>query len=198
MPPNTAKRPAVFLDRDGVLISEDEYPILRPEQVGLLPGAAAAVRRLNDAALPAVVVSNQAIVARGLITVEGLLEINTRMCELLAAGAGARLAGVYCCPHHPNPPEATRLEAFCMECNCRKPAPGLFLRAAEELRLDLPRSVMIGDSTRDILAAHRAGCRAILLTAVGHKGLDAKFDATPDRRAADLTAAVDWILQKSP
>lgn len=191
-----AETAAVFLDRDGALIREDDYPLLRPEQVKLLPGAAAAVRRLNNAGLAAVVVSNQAIVARGLITLEGLEAVNSRMAQLLAAEAGARLEGLYCCPHHPNPPEASRVEAYCIQCDCRKPAPGLLLRAARELELDLGRSVMIGDSTRDIVTGQRAGCRTVLLTGVGHRGEDGRFDVGPDWRAANLPEAVDWLLRQ--
>lgn len=146
-------RAAVFLDRDGTLV-EDPGFLSRPEQVHLLPGAAEAVRAINDAGRLAVVVTNQSGIARGLLTEDEYSRTAERLAELLAA-AGARLDGQYHCPHLP---EITG------PCECRKPGTLLYRRAAEELAIDLSRSWWIGDAARDVLPARElGGAGAILL-----------------------------------
>ncbi|MCX7014857.1 MAG: HAD-IIIA family hydrolase, partial [Candidatus Sumerlaeota bacterium] len=139
----------------------------------------------------------QAAVARGLLTLDDLEAIHRRMADLLADEAGARLDAVYFCPHHPDPAEPTRVAEFCLFCECRKPAPGMLLRAARELNLDLKRSFLIGDSTRDILAGQRAGCQTVLLIGVGHRGRDAQCVTTPTQFAVDLPEAVEWVLSRA-
>ncbi len=180
-------RPAVFLDRDGTLI-EDLHYLRDPDQVHLLPGAADAVRRLNAAAVPAVVVTNQSGIARGLLTEADYAATVRRLDELLAA-AGARLDGHYHCPHLP---EVTG------PCACRKPAPLLYERAARDLDLDLSASWWVGDRERDLGAADRFGGRAILV--LTGAGLDESRKArdVPRPAAADLPAAVARILAARP
>ena len=171
-------RPAVFLDRDGTLIRDRHY-LGDPDGVELLPGAAAAVRRLRDAGFAVVCVTNQSGIARGLLTWDDFRATQARLEEMLAA-EGARLDGVYVCPHHP---EITG------PCNCRKPAPGLFLRAARELGLDLGASYCVGDRWRDVAAAERWGGRPILLATGPDAGTDERV-----RVAADLADAARMIL----
>jgi D-glycero-D-manno-heptose 1,7-bisphosphate phosphatase len=157
MPDAGLPRPAVFLDRDGTLIEEVNY-LAHPEQVRLLPGAAAAVGRLNGAGVPVVVVTNQAGVARGFFPEARVAEVHNHLDELLRA-AGARIDGYFVCPHHPT----EGIAGFRLACECRKPKPGLLRRAARELNLDLARSCMIGDKDSDLEAGARAGCRPVLV-----------------------------------
>lgn len=145
-------RPAVFLDRDGTVI-EDRHHLSDPAGIRLLPGAAGGMRRLADAGYALVIATNQSGIARGLFGEADYRAVRARLDELLAA-AGVRLAGTYHCPHHPD---------FTGPCACRKPAPGMFLRAARELALDLARSVLVGDRVRDVAAAAELGARAILV-----------------------------------
>lgn len=160
------KRSAVFFDRDGVLnryVYNSELGTVdspaHPGEFELLPGAAEAVASLNSMGLPAVVVSNQPGIAKGKISSRTLDAINESMREQFAA-SGARLDAVYYCRHHP---EAV-FEEFRRDCDCRKPKPGLLLRAASERSLDLSRSFFIGDDVPDVLAGRAAGVITILLS----------------------------------
>ncbi|HXG60690.1 MAG TPA: HAD family hydrolase [Planctomycetota bacterium] len=180
-------RRAVFLDRDGTLVEERGY-VTTPEDLVLLPGAAAAVRALREAGWKVFVVSNQAAVARGLITEDELAAIHLRLAALLAA-EGARLDGLYVCPHHP---EGT-IEAYALECGCRKPRPGLLEQAAREHDLDLARCVTVGDSPRDLEAGKAAGTRTVLVR-TGHGRQAEAAGAEADHVADDLARAADWII----
>jgi D-glycero-D-manno-heptose 1,7-bisphosphate phosphatase len=188
---------AVFLDRDGVLI-EDAGLVVKPEQLKLLPGAVEALRDLHRAELKLVVISNQAVVARGLINYAEAAEINGRLGKLLDAAGAPTLDGWYFCPHHP---KAT-LEAYRLDCDCRKPKPGLLLQAARELGLELPASFMIGDRITDVIAGSRAGCRTVLVQTGRHIDppieTSAPLDLTiqPDYTCADLRAAAEWVLEQ--
>lgn len=182
-------RPAVFMDRDGCLTEEVGY-VNHPGRIRLLPRTAAAVRRLNQAGVAAVMVTNQAGVARGYFPEAVLHAANARMCGELEA-AGARLDGLYVCMHHPSegrPPYRT-------ECDCRKPRPGMLERAASENGLDLTQCVMIGDTMRDLGAARAAGARAILVL-TGHGSDTVTQEHGAEHVAADLAAAVDWLLSR--
>jgi D-glycero-D-manno-heptose 1,7-bisphosphate phosphatase len=181
--PSAERRPAAFLDRDGTLIVERNY-LADPAGVELLPGAAAGLRRLAEAGYALVLVTNQSGIARGLFGDADFGAVQRRMAELLAA-EGVRLDGVYHCPHHPD---------FSGPCTCRKPAPGLFVRAAAELGLDPARSVYIGDRLADVLAAGELGGRAFLVrTGYG----DAERDRAPAwvRVASGLEAAAAMALE---
>jgi D-glycero-D-manno-heptose 1,7-bisphosphate phosphatase len=185
-------RPAVFIDRDGTLTDEVGY-INHPSRLRLLPRSAEAIRRLNRAGIPAVVVTNQAGLARGYFSEAVLDSVNADLAAQLER-AGARLDGVYICPHHPTEgaPPLRQL------CDCRKPKPGLLLRAAEELDLDLARSVMVGDKPSDLEVAPKVGARSILvLTGYGRGEWEYRrehFSITPDHVADDLLDAVNWAL----
>jgi D-glycero-D-manno-heptose 1,7-bisphosphate phosphatase len=173
-------RKAVFLDRDGTLIEEVNY-LAHPEQVRLLPGAANAVRELNNAGILAIVVTNQAGVARGYFPESRIAEVHSRLTELLAEH-GARIDGFYHCPHH-----ATEgAGEYRVECECRKPKPGMLLTAAREWDVDLARSWMIGDKPSDAEAGIAAGCRAILVQ-TGH-GTDLS------NAVADIATAIHTIV----
>lgn len=176
---------AVFLDRDGTLI-EDVGFVRRVEDVKLLPEAAEAVSRLNHAGWAVIVVTNQSGVARGLLTEADVAATNQRMMDLLAK-KDARVDAIYYCPHLPE----GKVPDYAVVCNCRKPRPGMILKAAEDFGIDLGASVMIGDAPRDVEAGLAAGARAILLTKSA-----VRADRAPDAcgQAADLTAAVDEIL----
>jgi len=198
-------RPAVFLDRDGTVLRESSY-LRSPETMRLLPGAAAAIRRLNRAGLAVVIATNQSGVARGLLSEADLEHIHQVLRERLRH-RGAKLDGIYYCPHHSDPfgvaqgrPEPrSRGEAdlpqYRRRCRCRKPSPGLLLRAARELDLDLARSFAVGDSARDLAAGRRAGCRTVLVrTGYGRETEAELGKSAVDHAADDLPAAVDWIL----
>jgi len=176
-------RPAVFLDRDGTLI-EDRHYLRDPAQVRLLPGAAAAVRRLDQAGRPIVVVTNQSGIARGLLTEADYTAAARRLEELLAAD-GARLAGKYHCPHLPE---------ISGPCECRKPGPLLYRRAADQLNLDLARSWWVGDRLRDIAGAARFGGRGLLVR-TGAAASEAEAAAAQGWPSVpDLATAVRTIL----
>lgn len=156
---------AVFLDRDGVvnhMVYDEEHGLVdspsNPDQLRLVPGAAGSIRRLQEGGFLVIVVSNQPGVAKGKLT-RALLDATTgRMLHLLEQ-EGARPHAIYYCLHHP---EAAK-EEYRARCDCRKPGPGLLLRAAGEWGVDMGRSFMVGDGVVDVLAGNRAGCRAILI-----------------------------------
>src|SRR6478609_3356058 len=148
--------PAVFVDKDGTLINDVPYNV-DPSLIELAPGAAEGAALLSAAGFALVVVSNQSGIARGLFPESAIAAVEARIRELLAE-CEVRLAGFYYCPHHPQ----GQVERYSMGCDCRKPAPGMLIRAAEELSLDLARSWMVGDILDDVEAGHRAGCRSIL------------------------------------
>ena len=145
-------RSAAFLDRDGTIIVDRDYPG-DPEAVELLPGAAESIARLREAGLAALMITNQSGIGRGLITEEDYRAVQRRMEELLAA-EGAVLDGAYYCPHAPD-----RVPA----CECRKPSPGLYLQAAREHDVELAASYFIGDRMRDVLPGASFGGTGFLV-----------------------------------
>lgn len=185
------KKGAAFLDRDGTIIQQVEL-MHRAGQLRLLPGAAEAIRLLNQAGIVTVIVTNQPVVARGICTEHEVELINEELKRRLQK-KGARIDAIYYCPHHP---DAT-LAQYRVNCSCRKPEAGLILRAAQEQDLDLGRSVMIGDTTQDIMAGSRAGTRTILVK-TGHGGHDPwQYDCVPDWTVTNLLAAARaWLEEK--
>jgi D-glycero-D-manno-heptose 1,7-bisphosphate phosphatase len=152
-------RPAAFLDRDGVLNVDVNY-LHKPEHVEWIPGAIEAVRELNDAGLLVIVVTNQAGIGRGFYSEADFEAFTSWMAERLAE-SGAHIDTVYHCPHHPT--EA--LPAWRVDCECRKPRPGMFIRALAEWDVDVERSFMVGDKPGDLEAARGAGiARGVLFT----------------------------------
>ncbi|HJM56943.1 MAG: D,D-heptose 1,7-bisphosphate phosphatase [Planctomycetes bacterium] len=183
---------AVFLDRDGTLNREVNY-LADPAQLELLPGVAEGLSRLAREQWLLCVVTNQSGVARGLVSEEALAEIHGRLREMLAS-EGAHLDWIGHCPHHPEhgPPDLRRA------CDCRKPEPGLLLRAAAELDIDLTRSWMVGDSARDLEAGRSAGCRSILVGTGNGAAPPEASEADGQEsglKAPDFLEAVDLILK---
>lgn len=178
-------RPAVFLDRDGTIIVE-RYYLADPAGVELVPGAAAALRSLAAAGYALVVVTNQSGIARGLYGEEEFRAVQRRVEELLERG-GIRFDAVYHCPHHPD---------YTGPCECRKPALGLYRRAARELGLDLSRSVCIGDRLKDVLPAQELGCAAAVLVRTGYGEEQAPDAPEWVRIEADLRAAARAVLAR--
>lgn len=186
--------PAVFLDRDGVIVADEGLSTdLDPAP---LAGVGPVLRRLAEAGYRLVLVTNQAIVARGLATEAEVSAAQERLIDRIVAEGGPRLDGAYFCPHHPN----ATLEAYRAACDCRKPRPGLLLRAARDLAVDLPHSTMVGDRVTDVIAGRAAGCRTVLVRSGAH---DAPPIETPDAIPPDVRAdfecdrlaeAADWIL----
>lgn len=186
------RRSAVFIDRDGTLTEEVGY-VNHPSRLRLLPRSAEAIRRLNEAGIAAVVATNQAGIARGYFSEDVLHLVHERLVEQLKE-AGAHLDGLYVCPHHPTEGVAP----FRADCDCRKPKPGLLLRAARDLDLDLSGSAMVGDKASDLVVARPVGARAILvLTGYGLGEWEyrrARFPVAPDHVATDLLDAVEWVI----
>lgn len=155
------KRPAIFLDRDGV-INKEVNLLNREEQMELIPGAAEAIRLINKSDYLAIVVTNQPVIARNLCTFEELDRIHIRM-ETLLGNEHAYINALYFCPHHPDSGYPEERKEYKIKCNCRKPAPGMLLRAAEEWNIDRTNSYMIGDSDWDVQAGINAGVKPILI-----------------------------------
>lgn len=155
------KQKAIFLDRDGTINKYVGY-LRTPEQFELLDGVGEAIRTINLSGYLAIVVTNQPVIARGEVTVDGLQEIHNKM-ETMLGKEGAYLDGVYYCPHHPDKGFAGEVEELKIVCECRKPKAGLLLQAAKDFNIDLSQSWMIGDSENDVLAGRNAGCKTALI-----------------------------------
>lgn len=155
------KQRAIFLDRDGTINRYVGY-LRNIGDFELLPGAAEAIRAINRSGYLAIVVTNQPVIARGEVTEGQLRAIHDKM-ETLLGNEGAYLNALYYCPHHPHRGFAGEVPELKIECDCRKPKPGMLLRAAEDFNIDLSQSWMVGDSESDMLAGKAAGCRTALL-----------------------------------
>ncbi|HYU52869.1 MAG TPA: HAD family hydrolase [Gemmatimonadaceae bacterium] len=176
---------AVFLDRDGTMM-EDAHYIKSPKQVRLLPGAAAAVRRINDAKVPAIVVTNQSGISRGIFTVDDYEAVRRQFESLLASEGGAQIDASYYCPHHPS---------VTGPCSCRKPGTKMFEDAIRDFRLDPHKVAYVGDRWRDVAAAGKLGGRGIMI--------ESAITTEEDRRltreggletAASLADAVEMLF----
>jgi D-glycero-D-manno-heptose 1,7-bisphosphate phosphatase len=185
MPESNLRRPAVFLDRDGTICEEMGY-VNHVDRLRIFPYAAESIRRLNEAQIPVVVVTNQSGIARNIFPESLVHQIHKKMIAELASG-GAWIDAIYFCPHRKED-----------ACECRKPIPGLLERAAREHELDLPGSWVVGDRYADVEMAHRAGGRGILvMTGYGrgeyelHRG---RWPKQPDAVEDNLMDAVRLIL----
>ena len=184
---------AVFLDRDGTINQEVGY-LDKADKLVLIPGVFEAVRLINESGMKAVVISNQAGVAKGLFTETFVRQINGQIQSLLVE-KGALIDRFYYCPHHPS----EGVDPYRKICHCRKPEPGLLEQAAGDLDIDLSESYMIGDHLRDVETAHRVGAKGVLvLTGHGSDQLKtAEITAVnqPDYVAQDILDAVTWVLK---
>jgi D,D-heptose 1,7-bisphosphate phosphatase len=184
-------RPAAFLDRDGVLTRDRDH-VRAAEELDLMPGVAAALTRLNRSEYLSVVVTNQPGIAKGFLSDADLERLHTKL-ETALGDEGAWIDRIYYCPHHPErgfPGERSELKVIC---DCRKPQPGMLLRAAEELNIDLSASFMIGDRMVDVEAGERAGA-ATIMVGRGEPQHQPQL-AKPDFRCDDLVAAVTLIME---
>lgn len=187
-------RRAAFLDRDGVLVADRGF-VTAAEQFEILPGVPEALAKLADAGFALVVVTNQAVVARGLLTEIALAELHAELGRILLDAGAPPFDAIYACPHHPHADEI----AYRIACECRKPKPGLLKQAARDLDLDLSRSAMIGDRPTDVAAGASAGCRTILVEGprTGEAIVTAEplGEVTADYICGSLADAADWLVR---
>lgn len=156
------KQKAVFLDRDGT-INIHKGHIKKTDEIELLPSAAEAISKFNRLGYLSIIITNQPVIARGECTEEEMRNIHNYL-ETLLGEEGAYVDGIYYCPHHPDQGYENEIPELKIKCNCRKPEPGLILRAAEDFNIDLSKSYMVGDSERDVLAGINAGCIPVMLS----------------------------------
>ena len=180
---NFAGRPALFLDRDGVIV-EDTHYLGRAEDIRMLPGAADAIGRCNRLGIPLVLVSNQSGIARGLYDWEGFRLVQAAISAALAH-AGAYLDTVLACAYHAD----GRAPLDVADHPWRKPNPGMILAAGERMKLDLPRSFIVGDRAIDLVAGRNAGLRGGILVAAN--------DGDPESDAAERLAACGFVVERA-
>ncbi len=180
------KQKAIFLDRDGTINRYVGF-LRNIDDFELLPSVAEAIKKINASGYLAIVVTNQPVIARGEVTVPQLQEIHNKM-ETLLGAEDAYLDAIYYCPHHPHKGYEGEIPGLKIDCDCRKPKPGMLLKAAEDFNIDLSQSWMIGDGENDVKAGKAAGCRTALIG-------DGKFGQ--DIRVNDLLSVVDLILEES-
>jgi len=173
----------VFLDRDGVINENRNDYVKNIDEFNFLPGVLDALRRLHAAGIRAAVISNQACIGKGLVAKETLADIDRFMFSCVAE-AGGEITATYYCPHKPDD-----------NCDCRKPAPGLLLRASRDMKVDPKDTVFVGDNFKDIEAGKAAGCKTVLVLS-GMVSADeaVMFNPAPDLIASDLAEAVERII----
>jgi D-glycero-D-manno-heptose 1,7-bisphosphate phosphatase len=184
---------AIFLDRDNTIIEDPGY-ISHPDQVRLMHGAVKALTEFKLMGYKLVVITNQSAVARGIITESVLSDIHERL-NILLAGKGAQLDGIYYCPYHPD----GVIPKYRRDSEDRKPNPGMLLKAAREMDIDLGQSWVIGNEARDIEAGKRAGCKTIQIEAATRPtftNMKKTADSEPDYRAVNMKEAVNIIKQQ--
>lgn len=166
------KQKAVFLDRDGTINVYKGF-LRNIEEFELIPGIETAIKKINDSGYLTIVVTNQPVIARGEIKWNELEEIHNKM-ETELGKAGAYLDRIYFCPHHPHRGYEGEIVELKIDCDCRKPKPGMLLKAAKDFNIDLTQSFMVGDSDNDIKAGIAAGCKSILInnSDTGRKNVD--------------------------
>lgn len=180
--------PAIFIDRDGVINKELEY-VWRVENFHILPGVVDGIRRLQNAGFRTFVITNQAGIGRGFFTEQDFSNITNFMLTSLT-GEGVHIDEVYFCPHHPE----HGLGRYKTDCVCRKPQPGMILKACAEHAIDPSASYLIGDKATDIAAGRAAHLKGCVLVKSGHP-VDQQDAASADVVVADLYEAAVWILR---
>lgn len=179
----TKKRPAIILDRDGVLIQR-HFLTWRKDQLKLSKEIAKEIRFFNKNKIPVIIITNQPVVARGLITEKGVEKLHQILQKRLKK-EDAYIDKFYFCPHHPN----ATIKKYRVVCKCRKPKIGLFKQAAKEFDIDLRKSITIGDMTQDILSGKKAGTTTILIKS-GHGGSDKKYKVEPNYKISSVAEAL--------
>lgn len=189
------KQVAVFLDRDGTVSEEVGY-VNHLSRFKLFPWTAEAIKKLNQAGIKAILVTNQAGVARGYFTEDLIGEVHNKLVEELAK-TGAYLDAIYYCPHHPSAGQPP----YRVNCECRKPKPGLLYKAADEHNIDLSLSFMIGDKYTDVELGQRIGVKGVMvMTGYGigeYEYQRQNWSQMPDKIAENLLTAVDWIINQA-
>ena len=186
---------AVFLDRDGVIIVDTNL-ITRADQIKVIKGIPEAMTRLKLAGFLLIIISNQPVVARGLISEDEVKVLNNKIENIILKSGEPQFDGFYFCPHHPN----ANLENYRILCDCRKPSPGLLLKATSEKGIDIKKSFMVGDRITDIIAGKKAGCTTIQVLSGMHSSEPIQtsdaidLSIKPDLICADLSEAASWIL----
>ncbi len=175
------KQKAVFLDRDGVINKYVGF-LRNIDDFELLDGVSKAIRKINESGYLAIVVTNQPVIARGELSFAELTEIHNKM-ETLLGEDGAYLDAIYFCPHHPDKGFDGEIPELKFDCDCRKPKPGMLIKAAREFNIDLTKSWMVGDSDSDIMAGKNAGCSTVLIG-----------ESDENMCASNLLEAVDYII----
>lgn len=187
MPSDVSPRKAVFLDRDATIIEDMEFSV-DPAELRPFPEAIEGMRKLQEAGYALVIITNQSGVARGYFDEAALKAVNDRLVAMIK-NQGIDIEAIYYCPHY----ETGAVEEYAIACGCRKPEPGMLLRAAEEYGIDLAASWMVGDRPADVGAGRAAGCRTIrVLTGPA----PVEGDPEPDAIADDLSQAADIILSR--
>ena len=185
----TPMHPAIFLDRDGVIIENVPSYVRSWDDVRFIPHALEAISMVRTSPYKLVIVTNQSAIGRGIISMQQAWEINRQLVDTIQQASG-RIDGIFMCPHAPGD-----------ECLCRKPRPGLLLQAAQELDLDLGQSILIGDALSDLQAGQAAGLRQTILVRTGRgeiqKDLPQSLSMKPFKVAADLAEALSFIIRSS-
>jgi D,D-heptose 1,7-bisphosphate phosphatase len=182
----TIKQKAVFLDRDGTINAFNGF-ITKPEDFELLEGAAEAIQKINSLGYLAIVITNQPVIARGEVDPETLDLIHMKM-ETDLGKQGAYIDDLYYCPHHPDKGFPGERPEYKIDCDCRKPKPGMIMQAAQKYNIDLAGSFMVGDDKRDVQAGINAGCIPVFLSNIGH------FENTNVKTFNNLQSFADWLL----
>lgn len=184
----------IFLDRDGTINKHIGF-LKYPEQFSLLPRVAESIRLINSSGYLCIVITNQAVIARGEATVFVLNTIHAKL-EMLLEQQGAYIDALYYCPHYPSKDKLEGMPSLMIDCSCRKPKPGLVLRAADDFNIDLSQSWFIGDSWRDVQTGINAGTKTVLLRQSGSKDpSDLPQKVRADYKCRDLAEAVDMIFK---
>jgi D-glycero-D-manno-heptose 1,7-bisphosphate phosphatase len=176
---------AIFLDKDGTLIPDIPYNI-NPELITLMPDAIGGLKQLTEEGYLLIIVTNQAGVARGYFTEDKLSNVERRINYLLKE-QGIRLSGFYYCAHHPQ----GTINEYIKDCDCRKPEPGMLLKAAKEHHIDLSASWMIGDILNDVEAGNRAGCKTVLI----NNGNETEWIAGPLRSPTYISNSINQAAE---
>ena len=180
---------AVFIDKDGTLIPDIPYNT-DPELIRLNDEAAPGLIKLQNAGFLIIVITNQSGIARGLFTERELEPVKSKI-RMLLSGSGIQLSGFLYCPHHPD----GKIKEFALDCECRKPKPGLLLQAALKFNIDLRGSWMLGDILNDVEAGNRAGCKTVLIDNGGETEWQIGDYREPKYIAANINQAADYILK---